>query len=142
VLFASPYEAAAWSILSSRQAMRVAARIKRRLADELGESGAFPLPQAILAAPEIPGVSGERAARLRGIAEAALGGRLDPALMRAVPPEKALAALQTIRGIVRDAARRAYDLHELDDTAFERLAEAWRPYRSWVAFRLRVDDGD
>ncbi len=155
VLFASPYEAASWSVLSTRQAARVAARVKQRLAQELGDSGAFPLPQRIAGADELPGVSGERARRLRAVAEAALGGRLDPAELRRLPPDEALGALQRIRGIgpffaslilvrgvgapdylplevprVREAAMRAYGLTELDDARFESLAEPWRPYRS------------
>lgn len=165
VLFGSPYEAAAWSVLSARQTPTAAVRSRQRLAAELGELGAFPSPDRILDADALPGVSGERAARLRGVAEAAAAGRLDPASLRAIPAEEALAALREIRGIgpffaslilvrgagvqdhlplevpnVRAAAQRAYGLDELDDAGFERLAESWRPYRSWVSFLLRVED--
>lgn len=47
VLFFTPYEAAAWSIIGQRIAMRQAAVVMRRLADELGVDGAFPSPERL-----------------------------------------------------------------------------------------------
>ena len=38
VLFHSPYEAAAWSIISARRTARQAAEVRRRLSEELGRS--------------------------------------------------------------------------------------------------------
>ena len=69
VLFHSPYEAAAWSVLSAR--IQHAQAVKLR--DALGET--FPAPQDLLNVQEGPPAN--KLARLHGIAQAALEGRLD-----------------------------------------------------------------
>lgn len=48
VLFYTPYEAAAWTIIGRRIRMTQAATIRQRLAAELGEHGAFPGPDALI----------------------------------------------------------------------------------------------
>jgi DNA-3-methyladenine glycosylase II len=81
-----------------------------------------------------------------------------------MPPEQALARLRDIRGIgpfyatlillrstgvrdelpageprLRTIARRAYGLTETPGEAeLAKIAEAWRPYRTWVAALLRA----
>jgi DNA-3-methyladenine glycosylase II len=86
VLFHSPYEAAAWSVISARRQQAQAAAVRRGLGIALGrtfelageQTVAFPQPQRLLeAADELPGVAGEKAARLRAVARAALDGSLD-----------------------------------------------------------------
>lgn len=107
VCFASPYEAACWAVLSQRIRMSQAARIRRRLCDELGHvveiDGAslstFPPPECLLAAMSIPGLPQIKVQRLHAIAAAALDGRLDAAMLRAAGPEQALADLQLLPGI-------------------------------------------
>jgi DNA-3-methyladenine glycosylase II len=108
VLFHSPYEAAAWSIVSARRASAQAAKVRDALARQLGASfddvagvpmAAFPLPERLLACEEFPGLQSEKVARLHGIAEAALAGWLDPERLRAQAPDAALAELQTLKGI-------------------------------------------
>src|SRR4029450_106255 len=58
VLFHSPYEAAAWSILSGRrgrtQAVNVRAWLARHHGRELAGQWAFPTPSALLAVKEVP----------------------------------------------------------------------------------------
>src|SRR3954452_20120951 len=69
VLFYTPYEAAAWTIISQRIRMTQAATIKARLGHELGEHGAFPAPARLaqLSAPQ-PGLTSRKVDQLRTIA--------------------------------------------------------------------------
>jgi DNA-3-methyladenine glycosylase II len=107
VLFHSPYEAAAWSIISARRQRTQAAALRTRIAREHGRTftiageqvHAFPLPGRLLALDAISGVDGVRLQRLQGIARAALDGTLEPAPLREMEPELALRHLQTLTGI-------------------------------------------
>jgi DNA-3-methyladenine glycosylase II len=107
VCFYSPYEAAAWAIISQRIQMRQAAAVKARLAEALGETvdihgqprRAFPAPQQVLGADALPGLYARKADNLRAIADAALAGRLDAARLRSLEREEALASLQELPGI-------------------------------------------
>jgi DNA-3-methyladenine glycosylase II len=107
VLFHSPYEAAAWSILSQRRHRTQATAVRRRLSAahgrrfELpgGELEAFPTPEALLRVDAFPSLEQQRIDRLHAIARAALEGQLDPARLLAMAPEEAMAALQELPGI-------------------------------------------
>jgi DNA-3-methyladenine glycosylase II len=107
VLFHSPYEAAAWSIISARRPAVQAAAVRDQLARELGTSfqldgaalAAFPLPERLLGCAERPGLPPEKVARLHAVARAALDGQLDADRLRALDPAAALADLQTLKGI-------------------------------------------
>ncbi len=107
VLFHSPYEAAAWAIVSARRPAGQAAQVRRRLSEQLGATfdvggvamAAFPLPERLLDVEPGPGLPDEKVARLHGISEAARAGRLDPARLRALDPEAAKAELLELRGI-------------------------------------------
>ncbi len=107
VCFGSPYEAAAWAVLSQRTSMRQAAAVKRQLSDDLGEAvaadgrhlTAFPAPAVLAEAADLPGVSGRRAERLRAVAQATLQGLLDPGSLRALEADEALQQLQEVPGI-------------------------------------------
>ena len=107
VCFASPYEAACWAVLSQRIQMTQAARIRRRMCDELGHVvelddvtlAAFPSPEQLLATPSIQGLPQVKVDRLHAIATAALDGWLDAATLRAAGPEQALEDLQRLPGI-------------------------------------------
>jgi DNA-3-methyladenine glycosylase II len=106
-LFYSPYEAAAWAVLSAR---RPAAQM-RQVRDRLGQAHgatfdlagqqlpAFPVPEALLAIESFPGLPPEKIERLHGVARAALDGLLDPARLLALGPERAAAEVQAIKGI-------------------------------------------
>jgi DNA-3-methyladenine glycosylase II len=175
VCFYSPYEAAAQAVIGQRISMSQAARIKLGLARRLGaevEAGghrlsAFPLPQRLVDLDEAPGLSAEKVVRLRGVAEAAIDGRLDATRLRAQPFDEALATLRTIRGVgewssqhillrgagvadavpladprTRVAIRAAYDLPaEPSDEELTSIADAWRPFRMWGFVLVRLWHG-
>jgi DNA-3-methyladenine glycosylase II len=171
VCLPTPYEAAVWSILSSRSSRKQAAAIMARVAADHGPRldvagrpmHAFPGPAVLReVAGELPGVWTVKREPLRGVAEAALDGALDAAMLRAMPADEALRHLQTLRGIgpfsaqlilirgaghpdvfprheprLHEAMRRAYGVKDLDE--MERIAARWIPFRSWVALLLRTD---
>jgi len=107
VLFGSPYEGAAWAVLSARTPAATAAGHRRRLQDEYGEAvgvqgrslHAFPVPERLLAVESLPGVPAEKVRRLHGVAEAALDGRLRAEHLAALPGEEVVRTLKTVRGI-------------------------------------------
>jgi DNA-3-methyladenine glycosylase II len=107
VLFHSPYEAAAWSIISARRHRAQAAVIRDRISAELGrtftvageELRAFPLPHRLLEADAIRSMAPVRVQWLHTIARAALDGALDPGVLGAMEPTAALARLQELPGI-------------------------------------------
>jgi DNA-3-methyladenine glycosylase II len=170
VCFPSPYEAAVWGILAQRVSMAQASRMKEKLAREHGAVLALggedvivpPPPQALLDIEAVAGLPDEKLRRLRGIAEAALAGRLDAERLRALPEESALAELGSLHGVgawtaahilyrgagladalpvgeprVLRAVKEAYRLPRVPGAArFVEIAEAWRPYRMWVAIML------
>lgn len=107
VLFYSPYEAAAWTIIGNRIRRTQAARVKARLAEEHGQAvdvagrrlHAFPVPSVLRRLDQFPGLTGIKVERLRALAEAALDGRLDADQLRSQPAELALAGLQELPGV-------------------------------------------
>lgn len=107
VLFYSPYEAAAWSVISHRRNRTQAAGMRARLSAEYGPTfqlpdgplAAFPTPEALLLVTAFSGMEPQRIARLHGVAEAAQAGRLNAADLAVMAPEDALEQLQEIPGI-------------------------------------------
>jgi DNA-3-methyladenine glycosylase II len=107
VCFYSPYEAAAWAIISHRIHMPQAARVKRRMTEALGEEvsihgqpiRAFPSPHVLLELESFPGLFGRKPDNLRAVAAAALAGDLDAAHLRSVSDDVAIARLQNLPGI-------------------------------------------
>lgn len=107
VLFPSPYEAACWSIIGQRIRMRQAAAIKARIAETLGETidvagqqmTAFPAPGVLRDAVELAGLPPLKVERLRGVAAAALDGRLSAARLRSLDTADALDELTALPGI-------------------------------------------
>ena len=107
VLFHSPYEAAAWSIISARKPRAYAATLRTKLATAHGKVfdlegemlAAFPLPEKLAALRAFPGLDATRLTRLRAIARAALDGQLDAARLAKLSPEAARAELETLPGI-------------------------------------------
>ncbi len=155
--FHSPYEAAAWSVLSQRTRIVQAARLRDDLITRHGENGAFPAPQALRGLDlDLPGRKSEY---LRAVADAALDGRLDGAALRSLDPDEAVQAVQQVKGlgpfaaelvVIRGAnAPDALPRHErrLEAEVVERygldrslaeVSEAWRPFRTWAAVHLRT----
>lgn len=109
VLFFSPYEAAAWSVISARMRGVQAAEVRRRLAERLGRTftlagraeTAFPEPARLLSADrlDVRGLSEVKQTRLRAVAEAACDGRLDVERLKQLGPVAAHADLQSLPGI-------------------------------------------
>jgi DNA-3-methyladenine glycosylase II len=106
-LFYSPYEAAAWAVLSARRPARAMMGVRDRLSRAHGavfdlagqQHAALPSPAQLLAVESFPGISPDRMDRLHGVARAALGGLLDADRLRELGPEHAMAQVQTINGI-------------------------------------------
>jgi DNA-3-methyladenine glycosylase II len=129
---------------------------------------AFPLPAQLRLLESFPGMEPARIARLRDVASRALGSQLDPVRLTVLGDELgaegALADLQAIPGIgpvyanliylrstgVTDALtlgeprlpsylRHYYSLPEIpDDEAIRRIAEPWRPFRTWAGVLIRA----
>lgn len=166
VCFPSAYEAAVWGVLAQRIPMTMASRIKQKLAVLTGSVAEgfgrtflpSPSPQALLALDRFEGLPEEKLARLKGVAEAALDGKLEAERLRTMPYEDAHAELRKIRGIgewtadlvlargsgLADAMpvseprllrgiQEAYALADAPsrDEAIA-IGEGWRPLRTWV----------
>jgi len=107
VLFHSPYEAAAWSILSQRRHRTQATAVRRRLSAAHGrvfalpggDLDAFPTPGDLLRVDSFPSLEPQRIDRLHAVARAALAGQLDPAGLLAMTPDEAMTSLQRLPGI-------------------------------------------
>ena len=173
VLFHSPYEAAAWSIISARRYRAQAVSVRTRICAELGtmplvageEVPAFPLPERLLTAQALPGMAANRVAWLRVVAQAALDGKLDAPRLAAMTPDDALTELRKLPGIgpmyatlillratgVADMLTSTeprlpgYVAHfygtgpgPASREEIERIAEGWRPCRTWAAVLLRA----
>jgi DNA-3-methyladenine glycosylase II len=174
-LFYSPYEAAAWSVLSARRPARQMAQVRDRLNVTHGsvfelagmQLAAFPAPARLLAVESFPGIPEDKMQRLHGVAHAALEGRLDVGRLTEQGPERAMAQLQSIKGIgpfysslivIRGTgftdvlpvsepkalalAARLYQLPAAPSPEqFRALAEAWRPFRTWAVVLIRAAAG-
>jgi 3-methyladenine DNA glycosylase/8-oxoguanine DNA glycosylase len=149
------------------QAAAIKDRLARRLGTTVDVDGVelstFPAPRVLLDLDGVPLVNEVKSGRLKAVAEAALAGELDAERLRALPVEQALERLRRIPGIgpfsaeltlLRGAAhpdgfptaeRRlhaemalAYGLVDPPHTELAAIAEAWRPYRTWVALLFRT----
>lgn len=123
---------------------------------------AFPRPEQLLAVRAIGGLPESSLRWLHAAAEAALEGRLDADRLRALGVEGAISALRELPGIgpfwsgavvVRGlgladvwpvdepramaAAARLYGMSQLDRATYDRLAEPWRPFRTWALVLIR-----
>jgi len=172
VLFASPYEAACWAVLSHRIPMQQAAKLRQRLTAKYGAEvdvggvrlASFPAPSVLAELTYQQGFPGHKIQRLKAVAEAAADGMLEPAALRAMPSDEAMKLLRLLPGIgpfsaelilIRGAGhpdlfplgekrllgimRDAYHLPDAEVGELAEIAEKWRPFRSWVAFLLRVE---
>ncbi|HEY2062288.1 MAG TPA: DNA-3-methyladenine glycosylase 2 family protein [Amycolatopsis sp.] len=155
--FHSPYEAAAWAVLSQRIRIGQAARLRENLIRDHGQDGAFPAPGVVRGLDlDLPGRKSEY---LHAVAEAALDGHLDGDQLRAMNPDDAVRRVQEVKGLGPFAAElvvlrgaNAPDLiphheHRLDNEIVQQygpghtLAEvsgAWRPFRTWASVHLRA----
>jgi DNA-3-methyladenine glycosylase II len=175
VLFQSPYEGAAWAIISARRPARQAAGVRSDLSERLGVTfalagqtlHAFPQPERFLEGlgDDPPGLGPEKAARLRGVAQAASERLLDVGHLHELGPERAYIEIQRLKGLgpfyaglvvmrasgfadapmvlaeprVLGHAARLYGLDApptLEE--FAELSEPWRPFRIWATVLLRL----
>lgn len=107
VCFYSPYEAAAWALIGHRIRIRQAAKIKARMAKELGSyveihgerEHAFPGPSRLARLEGFPGLFGRKVEYLQHLGREAAAGRLDAAYLRSLPVGEALTELKKLPGI-------------------------------------------
>jgi DNA-3-methyladenine glycosylase II len=108
VLFQSPYEAAAWSIVSARRPASQSAQVREALSAEHGERfelagrtlHSFPQPERLLElSDDFPGLNAIKAQRLRELAEAAVAGELDVQRLHELGPQRSLQDVQRLNGI-------------------------------------------
>jgi DNA-3-methyladenine glycosylase II len=107
VCFYSPYEAAAWALISNRIRITQASQIKAQMAKELGpvveihgeREHAFPSPSRLMRLREFPGLSGRKVEYLRHLARKALEENLDASDLRSLPVEEALRRLKELPGM-------------------------------------------
>ena len=155
--FHSPYEAAAWSVLSQRVRMVQAAQMRDDLVARHGDDGAFPGPEVLRGLDlDLPG---RKAEYLHAVAEGALDGLLDTVALRSVDPEDAARTVQRIKGLGPFAAElvvlrganapdgvprneRRLEAEVIvrygPDRSLAEVSAAWRPFRTWAAVHLRV----
>jgi len=107
VSFHSPYEAAAWSIISARRQRAQGTIVRNRIAEQLGRVYgedadrlfAFPTPERLLELEYVQGLEATKVERLHAVARAALDGELDADLLLGMPTEKAMEHLLKLPGI-------------------------------------------
>ena len=107
VNWSNAYEAAAWTIISTRITMRQGQGVKDRMSRELGHEvdvhghrlWVFPEPQRLAEIKTFKGLFGRKTEYLRELAAAALAGRLDTDRLRALSAETALSELKKLPGI-------------------------------------------
>jgi DNA-3-methyladenine glycosylase II len=107
VSFHSPYEAAAWSIISARRQRAQGTIVRNRIAEQLGRVYgedaerlfAFPTPQRLLELEYVQGLEATKVERLHAVARSALDGQLDADLLLGMPTEKAMEHLLKLPGI-------------------------------------------
>jgi DNA-3-methyladenine glycosylase II len=149
------------------QAARAVAELVRARGEVVGIRGeavaVFPRPDRLLDLRTVAGVSAAKVERLRGIARAALDGELDAERLRRLGDVAGPAALRRLPGIGPFWGSGIYlracgiadvfpdepmsiaalgRLHGLGDrpapSTVARLTDAYRPFRMWVCFLLRV----
>ena len=106
-LFYSPYEAAAWCVLSARRGAAQAATARGQLNDAYGATfdiagqtvAAFPTPDRLLEVSAFPGIDATRLRRLHGIARAAIEGLLDASRLCAMGAEAAMGEMRRLEGV-------------------------------------------
>ena len=123
----------------------------------------FPAPEAIVRLESFKGLFGRKVEYLNELGRAALAGELDTEVLRALPRDEALTRLKRLPGIgefgsqlvrlralsavdelptaeprLLEAVRIGYGLRQAPDIdKLAEIADAWRPYRMWVAVSFR-----
>ncbi|WP_433516630.1 DNA-3-methyladenine glycosylase family protein [Nonomuraea sp. CA-143628] len=150
-------------LIAARLKQRIAERYGAKVTLDGQVYPAFPPPVTLLEAGGL-GLPAQKEEWVRGLARAALDGLLTTEHLRSLAPEEALSELRALPGVgpfsaglilIRGAGapdafpgdeprlfailREAYGLPEdAPPSAYRKLAEAWRPYRSWASFLFRA----
>ena len=142
---------------------RIAERHGSRLTVDGHSLSSFPGPEALRLLERPLGLPETKVKQLRSLTAAAEQGHLDATRLRALPGEVALARLRKLPGIGPFSAElvlirgvghpdvfprheprlhaemaRTYGLNAADVEGLARIADKWRPYRSWVSFLFRA----
>jgi DNA-3-methyladenine glycosylase II len=155
------------SRISMRQGQGIKERMSVELGRAVDIHGhtlyCFPGPEALTRMASFKGLFGRKVEYLNALGRAALAGALDTETLRAMSQEEALESLTKLPGIgefgsqlvrlralsavdelptseprLLGAIRDQYGLPREPDLAqLAQIAEAWRPYRMWVAVCLR-----
>lgn len=153
--------------LNVRQAATLHARIATHHGVGITIAGrtlyGFPSPARLAELPQVAGLAIRKVEQLRALGTAAIDGWLDTPRLQAMPRDAAMAHLQQLGGIgpfsaelillrgvgnpdelpltelrLHRAMADAYHLGcDPDLSTLHRIAETWRPYRSWVGLLLR-----
>ncbi len=149
-------------LIASRLKQRIAERYGAMVELDGRAYTAFPPPVSLVNADGL-GLPEQKEEWLRGLARAALDGVLTTEHLRALDPPEALAELRALPGVgpfsaglilIRGAGapdafpgdeprlfailREAYGLpQDATASAYRKVADAWRPYRSWASFLFR-----
>jgi DNA-3-methyladenine glycosylase II len=107
VNWSTAYEAAAWSLISTRIAMRQAQGVKDRMSRELGHEvdvhghhlWVFPDPARVIELKSFKGLFGRKVEYLNMLGRAALAGALDTETLRALSRDESLNQLKKLSGI-------------------------------------------
>ncbi|WP_020661343.1 DNA-3-methyladenine glycosylase family protein [Amycolatopsis benzoatilytica] len=154
--------------MRENQAFRFRAELAARHGRPTGEDGlvSFPAPEILIELSNEPSVGNFRLGRLRAVARAAVAGRLDAGELVDLPISEAVSRLSAIPGIgpysaeqillhgaghpdlfprldarLHELLRKEYELPaDTPPDQLERLADSWRPYRSWAAHLFRLDE--
>ncbi|MFI6710817.1 DNA-3-methyladenine glycosylase family protein [Nonomuraea sp. NPDC050478] len=150
-------------LIAARIKQRIAERYGATVAVDGREHTVFPPPVTLLEAGGL-GLPAQKEEWIRGLARAALDGVLTAEHLRSLVPEQALAELRALPGVgpfsaglilIRGAGapdafpgdeprlfailREVYGLPEdAPAAAYRKLADHWRPYRSWASFLFRA----
>ncbi|NJP26246.1 DNA-3-methyladenine glycosylase 2 family protein [Microbispora sp. SCL1-1] len=150
-------------LVAARIKQRIGERYGAKVIVDGEPYAAFPPPMTLLRAGGL-GLPAQKEEWLRGLAQAALDGVLTTEHLRALDPQEALAELRALPGVgpfsaglilIRGAGapdafpgdeprlfailREAYGLPEdASPAVYRKVAEAWRPYRSWASFLFRA----
>jgi DNA-3-methyladenine glycosylase II len=171
-LFHSAYEAAAWAVLSARRPHRQMAEVRDRLCERYGAVlevagepvAILPTPAQLLEVTDFDELPEVKLRRLRGVAAAALDGRLDTALLKAMPIDVAelqlreldgigpfYAQLVTIRAlghtdavplteprVLAEAGRLMGQDGPLTAEEYAAAVQQWSPWRTWASVAIRA----
>lgn len=150
-------------LIAARIKRRIAEKYGATVTVDGQDHAVFPPPITLLEAGGL-GLPAQKEEWIRGLAAAALDGVLTAEHLRALPPDKALAELRALPGVgpfsaglilIRGAGapdafpgdeprlfailREVYGLPEdAPAAAYRKLADHWRPYRSWASFLFRA----